>query len=648
MKTKIISAICITLVFLQALSALALCADVTDGASDTESTAVDTVSDTEADSTTANTSAGGEDPLEEPRSVQSIVYNFLTEELSLSPAVAAGIMGNVMIECGFDPDLEVIDTNDKPSYGLMMWNGPRYEALKKYCKENGFEKSDPEGQLRYLKWELENTEKAVMRKLSEIPNTIEGAVRATILWASDFERCTKTSYGLRVFYTLNNYWQKYAGGTVSDTQGIYGYYYNAPDNIKYGTPLTLYGVVVSYSSSLKSVTAGVYTDDGELLTGKTISASNLAGNIGVIDRYIVFNKLPRGSYYYTITAVNEAGEYIVERRSFTVSDDPTASTLIPESEGGVICELGISCPSLSYKDMLPAKHWAHSGVDFVSSRGYFKGDSNGYFSPKTDMNRAMAVTVLNRIADWYGIELMPIDQPGDGSDMSSDGTGGTDEPSTPPADGETSDTESDLTSSSSDSSTSDTNEDIPTEAVTSSDLNAATGTAGNTSDTSEGKHNGGATDSTDPSESTGENQEIPLELPFTDIEDGRWYTKSVLWAAEYGIVKGKGEGTFDPGGTLSRGELATVMFRFATSIGLDTTGRADLAVFADGDTVPRWAQDGISWAVDAKLINGASVNGVVSVDYASPATREQVATIITRLASIIDAFADNHGDETAS
>ena len=41
----------------------------------------------------------------EPKSekTQDVVYRFLTEELKLTPAAAAGIMGNIMIECSFIP-----------------------------------------------------------------------------------------------------------------------------------------------------------------------------------------------------------------------------------------------------------------------------------------------------------------------------------------------------------------------------------------------------------------------------------------------------------------------------------------------------------------------------------------------------------------
>ncbi len=545
---------------------------------------------------------------EDEKSVQQIVYDFLTHELELCPAAAAGIMGNVMIECGFDPDREVIDTNDKPSYGLMMWNGSRYESLKVWCAENGYKKSDPEGQLGWLKWELNNTEKAAYKSMKEIPNTIEGAARAAILWASDFERCTRTSYGLRVYYALNNYWQKYAGGTVSNTPGIYGYYYNVPDNIKYGEPLTLYGAVVSYSSELKSITAGVYTEDGELVTGKTVSASNLAGNIGVIDRYVVLNKVPRGSYYYTITAVNEAGEYIVEHHSFTVSDEPTTSTLVPESEGGVICALGATCPELSYKDMLPATHWAHDSVDFVLKNGYFLGDGNGYFLPTTDMNRAMAVTVLHRIADNMGLIS------DDDEDAAEASVGAENHEAQPHADDECTCTCTCSVCSAGDPAKSD-----PLEDGTSAPDKPETDTDDSSS---------GSTSADDSGE--------PYENPFTDVAAGSWYESHVIWAHENGIVQGKAEGIFDPNGTISRSELATLMYRFAEKCGVTPDNTDTLESFADGATLADWERDGLAFAVSAGLIGGVPRGDELYLDGASLATREQVAAILYRFAGLFE------------
>ena len=152
-------------------SSTAIHGTTTDGENDPEesSTAIHGVT-TDGGSTDTDGSSVIAEP-EPVESVQSIIYKYLTGELGLCSAAAAGIMGNVMIECGFDPTLEVIDTNDKPSFGLMMWNGPRYEALKKWCEEHGYEKTDPKGQLGYLKWELENTEKASYASMKNIPDT---------------------------------------------------------------------------------------------------------------------------------------------------------------------------------------------------------------------------------------------------------------------------------------------------------------------------------------------------------------------------------------------------------------------------------------------------------------------------------------------
>ena len=379
MKNKIIALLCLIGVMLSA-SATVIAAETTA----TEATAIEET---------------------EPKSekTQDVVYRFLTEELLLTPAAAAGIMGNIMIECSFIPDRGAMDVNDLYSYGLMMWNGPRYEQLKSWCAEHDLDYTTAIGQLNYLKWELENTEKAAYRTMLAIENTIEGACKAAILWASDFERCTRTSFGLRIWWTLNTYWPEYAGGTTSNTPGIYGYYYNVPDNIQYGKALTLYGAVVSYSSPLKSLTVGVYTEDGELVTGKTLTQSSIAGNIGNLDAYVVFNKIAKGSYYYTITAVNEAGEYTVERHSFTVSDEPTTSTLIKETEGSTGCAYGASCPSISFKDVPSPSDWAHDGIDYVLSEGLFQGHPGGIFAPEENMNRAMFVTVICRLGDRFGI-----------------------------------------------------------------------------------------------------------------------------------------------------------------------------------------------------------------------------------------------------
>lgn len=49
--------------------------------------------------------------------------------------------------------------------------------------------------------------------------------------------------------------------------------------------------------------------------------------------------------------------------------------------------------------------------------------------------------------------------------------------------------------------------------------------------------------------------------PFRDLDESAYYCKAVLWAAENGITEGVGEGRFDPGGTVSRSQSVTFLYR---------------------------------------------------------------------------------------
>lgn len=51
------------------------------------------------------------------------------------------------------------------------------------------------------------------------------------------------------------------------------------------------------------------------------------------------------------------------------------------------------------------------------------------------------------------------------------------------------------------------------------------------------------------------------ENPFCDVEDGSWYTQSVLWALENGITTGLSDDTFGPNNTCLRAQLVTFLHR---------------------------------------------------------------------------------------
>ena len=462
--------------------------------------------------------------------IEETTFGFLTQELGLNNAAACGIMANIMCECSFNPQAGDIDTNGLYSYGLVMWNGPRYERLKQWCKDNKYDYTTVEGQLNYLKYELENGESDTYVAMKAIPNTFEGSVEATVQFADLFERCTKTSYGLRAYYDANRYWPAYGTGEPSSLTGIYGVYCNYPVNIKKGDSYTLRGAVVSYTSYLTTVTAGVYDSSGRMLTGKSATlgpgSNYFAYEIRSLDSGVVFGMLEKGTYFYRITASNAEGLFTVAEHTFTVSSDPTSGVYPDYNTGIPSGGCGPDCPSLQFTDAPPAGNWAHKGIDFVLDQGLFRGTSPSLFEPSGPMTRAMLVTVVYR-------------------------------------------------------------------------LEGSPDTAG-------------------------------LENPFEDVQGGKRYTKAIKWAASCGVVKGVSKTLFNPYGSVTREQMATIFQRYTEMKTLDYYNRSDLAAFPDEGQVADWAYDGFSWAVACDVIRGTKVEGVSYLDPKGTATRAQVAVILKR------------------
>lgn len=93
---------------------------------------------------------------------------------------------------------------------------------------------------------------------------------------------------------------------------------------------------------------------------------------------------------------------------------------------------------------------------------------------------------------------------------------------------------------------------------------------------------------------------------FADVADGAWYADAVAWAAEHGIVSGVGGGAFTPGGTITREQLAVMLYRYAQYKGYDVSKTADLSGYADQDKLSDWAAQAVQWACGSGLMAGRS------------------------------------------
>lgn len=120
---------------------------------------------------------------------------------------------------------------------------------------------------------------------------------------------------------------------------------------------------------------------------------------------------------------------------------------------------------------------------------------------------------------------------------------------------------------------------------------------------------------------------------FTDVAEGLWYTPGVLWCAQNKIVEGGGDGRFNPGGKVTREQIAVMLYKYAVRTGHNARERGNLSAFPDAGSVSSWAEDAMSWAVGTKILNGSDGRLLPG----NSATRAQVAAMLHRFSDWLDA-----------
>lgn len=116
---------------------------------------------------------------------------------------------------------------------------------------------------------------------------------------------------------------------------------------------------------------------------------------------------------------------------------------------------------------------------------------------------------------------------------------------------------------------------------------------------------------------------------FSDVAAGAYYYQAIAWGAAHGIVKGYDNHSFGPDDSITREQLAAILYRYARSKGMDATAKGDLSGYSDQPD--RWAEEPVRWAVGAGIISGKG-NGVL--DPKGQATRAETAAMLQRLFSI--------------
>lgn len=109
---------------------------------------------------------------------------------------------------------------------------------------------------------------------------------------------------------------------------------------------------------------------------------------------------------------------------------------------------------------------------------------------------------------------------------------------------------------------------------------------------------------------------------FTDLTMD-YYKDAVYWAAENGVVTGYSETSFGPNASITRQDLATILYRLAQSP--ETSGSLDK--YSDSASVSSYAQRAMAWAVEKGIITGYEDS---TLRPKGKASRAEVCAMLTR------------------
>ena len=128
-------------------------------------------------------------------------------------------------------------------------------------------------------------------------------------------------------------------------------------------------------------------------------------------------------------------------------------------------------------------------------------------------------------------------------------------------------------------------------------------------------------------------QKEALTVKFLNVYASKLVAQVNEVAAKNGIVNGVAKNVFAPDASITREQIATMLYRYA---GAEAAKEDKLSAFPDVAKVSDWAKEALNWAVASGLINGvADANGTANLEPQATATRAQIATILMRFCELM-------------
>lgn len=131
----------------------------------------------------------------------------------------------------------------------------------------------------------------------------------------------------------------------------------------------------------------------------------------------------------------------------------------------------------------------------------------------------------------------------------------------------------------------------------------------------------------------GGSPQVTVTDQFRDVPASAYYAAAVSWAAGNKLVNGTTSNTFSPDSNISRQDVATMLYRYATALRLDMSVTGSYEKFPDAGQVADYAKQAMSWALGAEILNG-STDG--KLHPTGNATRAEVSKMLAQFAKYRD------------
>ena len=144
---------------------------------------------------------------------------------------------------------------------------------------------------------------------------------------------------------------------------------------------------------------------------------------------------------------------------------------------------------------------------------------------------------------------------------------------------------------------------------------------------------------------------LPLAVPafaavddtgYSDVDADAWYAEAVMYCREHNLMAGIGNNQFAPESSLTRAQLATVLYRIEGTPAV--TGTDAYTDTPDG----AWYGDAVLWISQQDIMGGYGGGGLFGPN--DPVSREQMTTILWRYAGspAADGAADYNDEATVA